>query len=168
MEKDGQRVTHIVAGYAAHWSPDGSTLVFMRGPEKGNSQQSIWVASADGKETKQAVQGDLSLQDAKWLPDGKGIVCSSLGTENNSIFLSRLNGAQPREIENDKRYNWFDPTISPDGKQLVVDVKCLGGLCTDVSPLDPSSTSILIVYARTHQQKFLAHGMRPSIVWSKN
>jgi Tol biopolymer transport system component len=169
MDKDGQNLMHIASGYAARWSPDGSKLVFLRGPEKGNSQRSIWVATADGRETKPALQGDGSLQDARWLPDGTGIVFSSSGTGNQSIFLSHLNGAQPSEIEKDDRYDWFDPSISPDGKHLIADVKCIRDFgCTDLSRFDPRGAAILVVSEDTHQHRLLAYGMHPSIVWSKN
>lgn len=163
MDKDGKNLTHIVAGYGAHWSPDGSKLVFMRGPEKGGPRQSIWVATADGKEAKVAVQGD-SLQDAKWLPDGKGIVFSAPVSVNLAIFLSHLNGAQPRTIENDDTHNLSEPAISPDGKHLVAVVTCVPDHCRDDSSFD----SILLVDAGTHQRRSLGYGSHPSVIWAGN
>ena len=166
MDRDGQNMARVTEGYAAHWSPDGNKLLFTRSPEKGDNQQSVWVATVDGKDTRLAVRG-VSLQDATWLPNGAGIVFSSFGGKNQTIFLSNLNGAQPREIEDDNHYEWFEPMISPDGKYLVAVVKCIRDSCSSGSSLQPfNSTSILLVEAGTHRQKVLAQGTHPSVSWS--
>lgn len=160
VDKTGENLTQIATGYGAYWSPDGSKFVFMRGPEKGEIRRSIWIATADGKELKKAIEGDSTMQDARWLPGGEGIVFSSKGYQRRVIYLSHLDGTLPKEIGGNPETDWIEPTFSPDGKQLLVDAVCASG-CT------PSGKGrIVLIDSDTRRENQLAIGTHPSVLWA--
>jgi Tol biopolymer transport system component len=168
VDNNGENLTHICPGYSARWSPDGGMFVFMRGTRGGYSERTIWVSTADGKQTKIALTGDGFTQDPNWLPNGKGIVFSALMNGRQSVFRSNFDGTGLKKIDGDDQggqFSWSEPIVSPDGKQLVADLKCLVGCFSDWQ--NGIQTPIVIVDMDTHRQKVLANGVHPSVIWKR-
>ncbi len=168
IDHNGENLTHICPGYSARWSPDGSMFVLMGGTRTGNSERTICVATADGKQSKIALTGDKFTQDPSWLPNAKGIVFSAVQNGRQSVFRSYFDGTGLKKIDGDDqggRFTWSEPTVSPDGKQLIADLKCVTGCASGWE--NGIQTPIVIVNMDTHRQKVLANGVHPSVVWKR-
>lgn len=128
----GGDAIQIAEGFAAHWSPDGTKLIFMGPGQKDSSQHTIWIANADGSGARVLLPVDGSTEGVRWLPNGKGIVFSSLHDSRQVAFWMNLDGSNFKEIGASNCATSFDPIhgswqcgvyspiVSPDGKKLVL------------------------------------------------
>jgi len=69
---DGEKASPFTAGKAdtsPRWSPDGSSLAFLRAPEPGGKSQ-VAVMPTDGGEPKVITEFDLGVTEIRWSPDG--------------------------------------------------------------------------------------------------
>jgi Tol biopolymer transport system component len=174
VDKNGGDPVPIASGYAARWSPGGTMLVLLRGPEKNGSNGSVWLATADGKQFKIVVAADKVMRGAAWLPSGRGIVASYMRDGSYSIFRSYLDGSQPQgappeKIVGDGLISWSEPAVSPDGKHLMATVV---GCTPDNRGNLPSAAEcladrIVILDMDTNKEVKLAGGTNYSVVWDK-
>ncbi|HUF02549.1 MAG TPA: protein kinase [Aridibacter sp.] len=110
------------------WSPDGSTLAFLRIRENGNS---VWVVNASGGEERKIADGAQAVaysvspynrvhtSDLAWLSDSSGLIYSHKETSGASVRIARLTGGTAEPVsppaDNESQYC---PILSPDGKRL--------------------------------------------------
>jgi hypothetical protein len=84
MDSDGSHQTRLIMAddrvgpSNAAWSPDGSEIAFARvlfgNPTPANDEAEIWVADADGSQSRPVVQGGGFKWLPHWSPDGVWIV----------------------------------------------------------------------------------------------
>ena len=161
--KNGDKVTRITDGGAAHWSPDGAHIVFIRYPEAHGTKASIWVAIADGSDARMVFEDTNLSSEPAWYPDGRSIVFASTREHMSAIFRLNLDGTNLTEIARDDKMAFLYPVFSPDSKQLLV---------TAVNKSNPEPSIVLLDMA-SHQGKRVLHGpwtssfLYPSVLWVK-
>jgi len=118
------------------WSPDGRQIVFVRGRGAGAE---VWVANADGSQSRQLTVNDREDDWPAWSPDGKTIAYTSSSVALNAripwqwfawgnsidpagvdawaqmaeVWLVNVDGSNPRKLA-----AGFGETWAPDGKRL--------------------------------------------------
>lgn len=190
MDSDGQNAVAITPGYAPRWSPDGKVLLFLR--PATFPERAIWIASPDGKVTREVVKGDFSTQSPTWIAGHRGIAFSARNSEGAQvIFRSRLDGQQPEQMTGERWFAgnaksfsggyWFEPNVAPDGIHFVA-VACTARVVGTMANRDfrilwtdaescslqnefGSQTIILLTNAEDHGQSELAHGVHPAVLW---
>jgi Tol biopolymer transport system component len=100
---------HATDDHDAAWSPDGSSILFMRG---------YWVyrVRAVGTGLTKVLAGE-ELDDAAWSPDGSRLVYSNSG----SIWVARADGSQRRRLTHGSENPDIgdnEPAWSPDGRRI--------------------------------------------------
>lgn len=162
MSQKGQNIAQLAHGYGAHWSPDGSQIVFCRAAETRGSHGSIWIADSDGKNAKLVIEDDSPVLEVSWFPDGKSLAFASRRNPKREAAIFRVNsdGSGLQEIASDKHLPLFFPVVSPDGSQLVVD-----GIINGINSPD---SRVLLLDLRTNHTSTLAHGLHPSVIWEKH
>ena len=118
------------------WSPDGSKLAF----ERCSKWCEVWTVNEDGTAPRRLGPNCLHASGAckdrggpAWSPDGKKIAfgqASVVGGETQfaEIYVMNANGTGQRQVTHftaGKPFttDLFDPAWSPDGKQLVFEVR---------------------------------------------
>ncbi|MGC1295197.1 MAG: hypothetical protein WA869_09155, partial [Alloacidobacterium sp.] len=119
-DKNGDHVTRIIEGIAAHWSPDGTHIAFLRYSDARGSKGSIWIANADGSDAKKIFEDTYAFTEPTWYPDGRNIVFAVRREHTSTIFRLNLDGTNLAELARDDKMGFLDPIFSPDGKQLIV------------------------------------------------
>jgi len=155
---EAARVTSVLRKAVGLSSPDGSKLAFSKYRESRQSTGSIWVAHADGANPRKVIDDNSEVIWLCWSPDGESIVFSSRreNKERSEIFRVKLDGSGLETLAADKKMSFVRPSISPDGKYLVVTAYAGSG-----------EGSILLLDLANHTRILLAHGEHASIAWEK-
>ncbi|MDR3791805.1 MAG: hypothetical protein P4L03_00350 [Terracidiphilus sp.] len=156
LDFDRKAITPVALGMLPRFSPDGKQLVFVRGHDAASPMQSIWVSDADGTHTRKVADTDSLFPTASWSGDGASIVYSRDDHHRSAIFRVRLDGSAPEELARDKDLEMYLPSISPDGKQLVVVAD--NGVFRAVQLIDLD----------THKSRQIAYGSRASFRWVRS
>lgn len=112
------------------WSPDGRTIVFVRGPSRDSAVVSatpltfgeLVVMDSDGGETRRLTRGEPDAAPA-WSPDGREIVFVR-GHDLNKpsgdmdLFIVDAAGGTPRRLRRTPRSLETAPAWSPDGSRI--------------------------------------------------
>lgn len=174
VDKNGGDAVPIAPGFAARWSPGGTMLVILRGADKKGPAHSVWLATADGKQSKMLVASDSRMKGAAWLPDGKGIAVSYMRDGKYSIFRIYLDGSQsqgnqPKRIGGDARADWYEPSLSADGKHLIAIKDCGANHWEPYSNTDTvcRGSAIVLLDIDTNKDVTLASGFNYSVVWER-
>ena len=129
------------------WSPDSTTIAYVRRPENPNSVPTLWVADPTRGTTHRL--GDVGAIDPVWTPDGKTIVFVRGGVGNcgykvgcdlegrpaggsepdNGIYAIGADGTGQRRLT--RGYD-VGPAVSPAGSHLVFSRSEDGGYVDDV------------------------------------
>ena len=162
MSQKGQNIIQLTHGYGAHWSSDGSQIVFCRAAETRGSHGSIWIADSDGKNAKQVIEDDSPVLEVSWFPDGKSVAFASSRNPKLEAAIFRVNsdGSGLQEIASDKHLPLFFPLVSPSGSELVV-----VGITNGINSPD---NRVLLIDLRTNRTSTFAHGLHPSVLWEKH
>lgn len=143
----------LVLGSLPRWSPDGTKLVFLRPPVTRGGPASIWIINSDGTGERKVVDTRSLIPSASWGADGASIVFPDDDHHRSAIFRVNLDGTDVEEIARDKNSEMFFPSISPDGKRLVV-------------LEEESGTHFLaLIDLATHKSHTLASGERGDLLW---
>ncbi len=157
VDKNGGDPVPVAPGYAARWSPGGTMLIIQRAPEKkGPSTSSVWLATADGKQSRALVAVNSAILGASWFPNARSIAVSTFRDLKYRIFrvyldASQPQAAQPQVIVGDDQANWTEPSVSPDAKQLIA-VK---------------DYAVMLLDLDTNKSQTLARGSQYSVVWER-
>lgn len=104
-------------GEAAEWSPDGQTIVFSAGYVDGPTQ--VYLVGLDGAPERQISVDNWSANGGTWSPDGSRIAYMRSGTGTGPLaVITDSVGREIRELPG--QYGWYQPTWSPDGRNLIV------------------------------------------------
>ncbi len=170
MDKKGQNVTQVSAGYGARWSPDGKRFVFCRRGESRGAPGSVWIANSDGTGATKVIEDRSPVLEAAWWPDGQSIVFTSDREHEYKSALYRINvdGTGLENIAAEKEASLYFPVPSPDGRQIVADLypaDFLGRRREDAGIDTVGGSSVVLLDLANHQSHLLAHGKHPSVVW---
>jgi Tol biopolymer transport system component len=102
------------------WSPDGSRIVFFRGPEMGPSH--IYVINADGTDVRQLTQGSRSDRNPAWSPDGTRIAFARSGNYGYEVYVMDADGSNATAVTSVAAESAPSPVWSPDGSRIALDV----------------------------------------------
>jgi Tol biopolymer transport system component len=103
-------------------SPDGSSIAFT----SGGAQEDLFIANADGSRMRQLTNDASRDRSPIWSPDGKTLYFYSNRGGANHIWSVRADGSglapvtNARDLARIGARNVYSPTISPDGRTLVV------------------------------------------------
>ena len=125
--------------YHPVWSPDGQMLAFVRGTS------GVYTIRRDGSGLKRAVDGSRIRSLAGWLPDGAGLVITSLGPGGSTVQTVDLSsGAIHDQFTLNNAKGGF-VQLSPDGKRVVFSEMVVGlpSYGIYVSNLDGSGKRLL-------------------------
>lgn len=146
----------ISLGARPRWSPDGNKLVFLRWPEVAGGPDSIWIVNADGTGLKKVSETRALLPSANWSADGASIIFTDMDHRRSTIFRVNLDGSNIEKIAGDKNIDMFFPSISPDGRELIVIAD------SDMAP------TLMLIDLDTHKSRVLCKALRASVLWVKD
>lgn len=156
LDLSGSKLLAISLGARPQWSPDGKRLVFLRWPEVAGDPNSIWIVNADGSGLKKVCDIHGLLPSASWGEDGASIIFTNEDQHRSAIFRIQLDGSNLEKIAGDKNFDMYFPSISPDGKELIVIAN------SDKAP------ALELIDLNTHKSRVLCKALRASVVWVKN
>jgi Tol biopolymer transport system component len=118
------------------FSPDGKQIAFCSA--RSGDMSRIWVARADGSETRQ-LTGDMqgSQNEPSWSPDGRTLAFESSSDGQSHIWTIDVEGANLRQITSESA-TYHKPTWSRDGASIYV---TKAGATRTVSTSKPLSSS---------------------------
>jgi len=117
----------IATGGEPAWSPDGSAIAFERDGD-------IWAAAPDGSGAHRITSGPAPDRMPAYSPDGRRIAYRAVPQDGVGVFAA--DAADGANVVRLTSYTGRDPSWSPDGTRLVVD---LGGFLAIV-PADGSAS----------------------------
>jgi Tol biopolymer transport system component len=142
----------------ANWSPDGRSLVFR---EWSGDESVIVRIRRDGTGRRELTKWALDADNAKWSPDGTRIAFDTYFDphpgKSANVFTMSPDGSGVRQLTHFEggRLNAFVGTWSPDGRQLVIQVR---GLDRD----GPGLNQLFVLDAQTGAMRQLTHLPRHS------
>ncbi len=145
MNADGsnpRRLTDLPgAEWNAHWSPDGTSLIFAAG-EIGSEKAGIFRIGVDGGEPQPLLVDDFSNDAPDWSPDGTQIAFSSNREGNRDIFVMNAEGSDIRKVV-DTGLNDYLPDWSPDGLQIAFFAADWPSVRQDIYTVDADGSNLL-------------------------
>lgn len=150
------KILAIAQGAFPRWSPDGKRLVFIQTPGPDSGPYSVSIANVDGTGLKKIVDARAPVPAAAWGADGASVIYTSDEHHRSVIFRVNLDGGLPEKIAGDKNLEMYFPSLSPDGKQLVVIEGELGSQTLNLIDLD------------TGKSRTLGSATRGAVHWVKN
>jgi Tol biopolymer transport system component len=108
-------ITSPVAPTVDHhpdWSPDGTTVAFIRTTDPAASTDGIYKIGTDGQGLVRV--SDHRASELAWSPDGSALAFRA----GLDIFLMNPDGAQLRQVTPDSLFVTEGPSWSPDGRQI--------------------------------------------------
>jgi Tol biopolymer transport system component/DNA-binding winged helix-turn-helix (wHTH) protein len=104
--------------YGPAFSPDGSTVAFIRGISAGVVEDLYVVPTAGGAPKRLTFDNAWIFGPPTWTPDGRDIVFSSMRGGPASLWRISASGGTPQRVPGAGVIAAF-PSISPKGNQLV-------------------------------------------------
>jgi hypothetical protein len=119
MAPDGSDRRRLVRGGAPAYSPDGTSLAFLRASDEATS---VWVAAADGTGARRLVDGGSA---PAWSPDGGQIAYQGFELAEEAVVtrieVIRPDGAGRRtvvEVRSRRFEGAFSPEWMPGGERI--------------------------------------------------
>jgi Tol biopolymer transport system component len=130
-------------------------------PKKENS---VWIVNANGNGSKEILSYDGKESLGSWFPDGKSIALAGTfrhntaapdfgDKDNQTLFRVYLDGTNPEKFSDVGNFNFGEPLLSPDGRQLIA------------VESDGFGSTVVLIDLVSHRKRVLADGGSPSIVW---
>lgn len=123
MNGDGTGLTNLTPGpQDSAWAataPRGSTIAFSRVSDAEG--QRLYTMNTRTGATKLVTPAPSELADAQanWSPRGNKLVFVRLSESGSELFVVRKNGRDLTQLTNTPTRTEFQPSFSPDGKQIV-------------------------------------------------
>jgi Tol biopolymer transport system component len=114
---DGSPPLALGAGQGLAFSPDGKWVLSLSPPD-GSRRQLALVPKGAG-ERRIIETGTMAIVNARWLPEGNGIVL--VGAEpghSTRLYLKTLGGGDPRPISEEGVSSVAPLAVSPDGTRV--------------------------------------------------
>ena len=132
-ERDGSAARRVSGpGFAAlpSWSPDGTTLAFIRSEAERPGVWNLWIQDlAGGRARRLTSFTDGQTSDASWFPDGQR-VCY---THDDHLIVRDLETGSTRAYVSPLRHSLArSPAVSPDGSHVIFQVSQSGGWLLDL------------------------------------
>ena len=119
MNEDGtdvKQITNIGRVYDAHYSPDGTRIIFSR-PSGANGYNDIWIMNADGTNMLNLTNTRDNIEAyPSFSPDGKKIVYTFASPAGVEIYTSNTDGSERKPVAT-QGYDLL-PVWSPDGTRI--------------------------------------------------
>jgi len=145
MNADGsdlRRLTDLPgAEWNAHWSPDGTSLIFTAG-DIGFEKAGIYRIGLDGGESQPLLVDDFNNDAPDWSPDGTQIAFSSNRDGDQDIFMMNAEGSDIRKVV-DTGLNDYFPDWSPDGSQIAFFAADWPSVRQDIYTVNADGSSLL-------------------------
>lgn len=121
MNSDGTNVEEIGEGTAPDFSPDGQRISFKMHEDTGH----LYIMDMNGSNRKRIVDVTGSVADYRWSPDGDKIVFSSHMNNENTIYVTDLDGnadviLREADVVGVLRRLWSGCAWSPDGQKIAI------------------------------------------------
>jgi serine/threonine protein kinase/Tol biopolymer transport system component len=97
------------------WSPDGTTIAFLRQATSTSPAVGLWLMAADGVNPREMLSGLNSNLPPRWLPDGSGIVYSR--QKDRQYYIYDVSTGNSRQVTNEKNVGG-QVAVSADGRWL--------------------------------------------------
>jgi Tol biopolymer transport system component len=169
-DKDGKNSRVLVnGGYRGVWSTDGKRLLYLHGPTAHNPKVFVCILGLGDNQPKEIFEDDVEPLGLTWLPDGKSIAFVSMMDNRAAVSQMNIDGSGLRRIVFAHKYNFSlaSATFSPDCTKLIVaGYRC----CPSFScrPLFGCHRSAVILLEVTRkQQRIVAKGLHPSVLWER-
>jgi Tol biopolymer transport system component/DNA-binding winged helix-turn-helix (wHTH) protein len=104
--------------YAPSFSPDGSTVAFIRGTAAGVAEDLYIVPAAGGTPKRLTFDNTPIASPASWTPDGRDLVFSSTRSGAMSLWRMSVRGGSPQPVPGIGEGS-FIPSVSLKGHQLI-------------------------------------------------
>jgi Tol biopolymer transport system component len=115
LDPDGRHVVRVRTGvktWDAQWSPDGTRIVFMCGPQQAAD---ICVSNANGSNLENLTASDRSDWSPSWSPDGSRIVWAPATNTSHQfaeLWRMRTDGSSKTRLTDTPRIDEYDPDWS--------------------------------------------------------
>lgn len=113
-ESRAQQIVKTSLPETVRWTPDGKIIYAMRTGENWD----IWLANADGSETKQLTADAFIDQQPSMCGDGRYIVFQSNRAHSSNIWRMNPDGTNVKQLTFGTAVDSY-PVCSPDGQSLV-------------------------------------------------
>jgi len=105
-------------------SPDGRYIVYAKQQEKDSEKNDIFIMAADGSFERRLIENSENDADARWLPDGSGIIFMSDRMGTNDLYKlalkDRIPDGEPEILKANMGDNIFILGISENNSLLYV------------------------------------------------
>jgi TolB protein len=108
---------------SAHWSPDGSQIVFVKQEENSTDDDTddLWIMGRDGTDSRAVTSDQVSSSEPDWSHDGSRLVYVHDDWENADLHVIDIDGTSDLRLT-DNNVQESSPDWSPDGREIVFTV----------------------------------------------
>ena len=150
------------------WSPDGSSILFVRGvsPEEFH----VWRMNPDGSGQEQLTAGPGVRLAPTSSPDGNHILymqSSDLSAADADIYMADADGSNPVQLTDEPGPDGC-PRSSPDGMRIVFSSARSGGTALDLFTMAPDGSDVVqLTQVKGTELCELVSGRRTNRLWTR-